>query len=62
MENATRTCLSILNSLKGVNVMKKINMAKSCIVSAGLYASEATNYISKIGLERLERIQRNFAR
>jgi hypothetical protein len=62
MEIATRTCLSILNSINGISIMKKINIAKACINSVGLYASEATKSINKEGLAKLEKAQRHFAR
>ena len=62
MEIATRTCLNILNSIKGISIMKKINIAKACINSIGLYASEATKSINKEGLAKLEKTQRHFAR
>jgi hypothetical protein len=62
MEIAARINIGHLAALRGVELKKKLIMAKACINSVGLYGTEATGSIDQKCLEMMERIQRRFAR
>ena len=57
-----RSYMVLISGYRGVEIMKKLAMARACINSTGLYCLEAAGPIDGRTLELLERLQRRFAR
>ena len=62
MEFALRSYMVLISGYRGVEIMKKLAMARACINSTGLYCLEAAGPIDGRTLELLEIIQMRFAR
>ena len=62
MEFEWRSYMGVISGYRGVEIKKKLAMARACINSTGSYCLEASGPIDGRALELLERIQRRFAR